>query len=90
MRRLSAFLSIASSIDRSRNVTQKVEPEASKRLSKGVLMGNPQSPDRSSIYEVGGLTARLAVCFSIARRAFAAGPEEAGFCPVTKRPSLTT
>lgn len=43
-----------------------------------------------SIYEAAALAAGLALCFSIASRALAAGPEDAGFCPVISRPSVTT
>jgi hypothetical protein len=43
-----------------------------------------------SIYEALAPGAGFAFCFTAANRVFAAGPEECGFCPVIKRPSLTT
>jgi hypothetical protein len=54
------------------------------------LIENQQSLDGYSIYEARVVAAGLAFCFTAAISVFAAGPEEAGFCPVISKPSLTT
>ena len=46
------------------------------------------SPDR--IRNTQAVATGLAFCFTAAISVFAAGPEEAGFCPVISKPSLTT
>jgi hypothetical protein len=43
-----------------------------------------------SIYDTRAAAAGVAFCFTAAISVFAAGPEEAGFCPVISKPSLTT
>jgi hypothetical protein len=42
------------------------------------------------LYDARALAAGVAFCFTAAISVFAAGPEEAGFCPVISKPSLTT
>jgi hypothetical protein len=44
----------------------------------------------SHLYDARVVAADVAFCFTAAIRVFAAGPEEAGFCPVISKPSLTT
>ena len=51
---------------------------------------NQQSPDAYAIYDARAAAAGVAFCFTAAISVFAAGPEEAGFCPVISKPSLTT
>jgi hypothetical protein len=63
---------------------------ASPTATATASMGNLQSLDGYSIFAARLAPAGLAVCFTAAIRVFAAGPEECGFCPVIKRPSLTT
>ena len=43
-----------------------------------------------SVYEALAAAAGLPFCVTAAISAFAAGPEECGFCPVISRPSRTT
>ena len=43
-----------------------------------------------SIRKTQAVAAGLTFCFTAAISVFAAGPKEAGFCPVTSKPSLTT
>ena len=42
------------------------------------------------LYDARAAAAGVAFCFTAAINVFAAGPEEAGFCPVISKPSLTT
>jgi hypothetical protein len=49
-----------------------------------------QSLDEYSIYDACAAAAGLVFFFTAAISVFAAGPEEAGFCPVISKPSLTT
>lgn len=51
---------------------------------------NPCSLDGYPIYDARAVLTGAAFCFTAAISAFAAGPEDAGFCPVISRPSLTT
>jgi hypothetical protein len=62
-------------------------PAARRLAATGPLTSRSIDP---SIYEARALAAGLAFCFSAAIRVFAAGPEDAGFCPVISRPSVTT
>jgi hypothetical protein len=41
-------------------------------------------------YDARAVAAGVAFCFTAAISFFAAGPDEAGFCPVIRKPSLTT
>jgi hypothetical protein len=62
----------------------------SQRIAGCCRHAHKTSAAARSIYVAGALVAGLAICFNIASRVFAAGPEEFGFCPVINRPSLTT
>jgi hypothetical protein len=46
--------------------------------------------DGYSIYNARTVIPGVAFCFTATISVFAAGPEEAGFCPVISKPSLTT
>lgn len=61
-----------------------------RRLTTTASIENQPPPDGYSIYEARALAAGAAFCLTAAIKVFAAGPEEAGFCPVISKPSLTT
>ncbi len=63
---------------------------ASPTAGRGHLRGNRWLLDGYSIYDARAAAAGVAFCFTAAISVFAAGPEEAGFCPVISKPSLTT
>jgi hypothetical protein len=63
---------------------------ASSMTTAAASVENWQSLDGYSIYDARALAAGVAFCFTAAINVFAVGPEEAGFCPVISKPSLTT
>ena len=63
---------------------------ASPMASRDRIVRNRRSLDGYSIYDARAAAAGAAFCFTAAISVFAAGPEEAGFCPVMSGPSLTT
>jgi hypothetical protein len=63
---------------------------ASSMTAAAASVKTRQSFNGSSIYDVRAVAAGAAFCFTAAISVFAAGPEEAGFCPVISKPSLTT
>ena len=63
---------------------------ASSMTAATASVQNQPSLDGYSIYDARAVGAGLAFCCTAAISVFAAGPEEAGFCPVISKPSLTT